>query len=146
MKKSLMIISFAFIFLLSMSIVSAEITGDATTTRGEFDIVKKSVSSGDEMSCTSDSDCIIEGSVCKDGQCVQKDTTVAGCLLGQRLLNGVCVSTSTTGIRESDRVSFATKRVDLVNMDRWDEVKAWDGTKCYVPKARTTFNLFSRSR
>ena len=100
MKKSLIVFS-VVLLLISLSFVSAEITGDATTTRGEFDTVKKSVSSADST------------------------------------------STGTLGTRV-DRVSFATKRADSVNLDRWTKVVAKDGGFCYVPKARATFSLFSR--
>ncbi|MDP2672271.1 MAG: hypothetical protein Q8O84_00465 [Nanoarchaeota archaeon] len=144
MKKSLIVFS-VIILLVSMSFVFAEITGDAVE-GGTRTAIRTSVSSAEDWECDSDSDCQqCEGcsDTCSDHVCVksttvsekiQTRTSVSGCPLGKKLLNGICVSTSTTGIRKSlARGSSLTAG--------WEEVDRANppGGKCFIRTQSTGF-------
>ena len=129
MKKGLVIISFAFIFLLSISIVSAGffdwLTGDATE-GGTSLRVRTSVAGGDDGECDSSSDCQqCEGcsDTCEGNKCVKSSAIRAGSTFG------------------------ATGRFGLAKLRGFNIVEsATPGVGCYVKTQRTSLlSGFSRT-
>ena len=146
-----MIVSFAFIFLLSVSIVSAGffdwITGDATIDDRQRVAIRTTSVEGDSF-CED----LSTEQGCKDGGCTWSGSSCSGvnrCRLGQKLMDGVCVSTSTTGIRvaadRADSTFGAAGTSGVIASRGWAAVKAADpniGT-CYIKVKEPRRSLFS---
>ena len=136
MKKSLLIISFAFIFLLTLSVVSAGffdwLTGDVQRSVG-VDQVPTAI--GDNpLACKSDADCV-NRQVCFNGHCVFSPDTG--------------ISTAGTSSARRTSASPGSARFGAAGdcPRGWNIVSAKEGGNCCIKaenKGRTTGGLFRR--